>query len=137
MSRATVTVVVPPEAGHLAILRTAVGGFAARHQLTIDQVDDLRMAVEEAAVALLRSSGEERITMDISDVDDGVEVRLSAPVAEGTTVLEDTSWSWMILSALADDLRVERQGPAVAVVLVKHRLPGIGEARDAGERISG
>jgi serine/threonine-protein kinase RsbW len=125
VTRATVTVKVPAEAGHLALLRTAVGGFAARQQLTLDQVDDLRMAVEEVAVQLLRQAGDERLTMDISSLDEGVEVRLHAPVAQGAAVIEETSWSWMILKALADDIRVDREAAHATVILVKHRLAGL------------
>ncbi len=129
----TVSLTVPATAGHLAILRTTVGGFAARDQFTLDQVDDLRMAVEEAAVQLLRQSRGERLNMDIQTTDVGVEVRLLAQVDSDDPIIDEGSFSWTILRALADDIRVESQADQATIVLAKHRLtiPG-----GAGERDS-
>ena len=117
-----VTVTVPATANHLAVLRTAVGGFAARDQFTLDQVDDLRMAVEEAAVQLLRHSRGERITMDVETTDAGVEVRLTGQVADDDPVIDESSFSWTILRALADDIRIETQKQQAVIVLAKNRL---------------
>lgn len=125
VSSATVTVKVPPEAGHVAILRTTVGAFAARQHLTLDQVDDLRMGVEEAAVQLLRHASDGPLSMEITSLGDGVQVRLEAAVQEGAAIIERTSWSWMILTALADDISVERREGVASVVLVKNRLAGV------------
>ena len=117
-----VTVTVPATANHLAILRTAVGGFAARDQFTLDQVDDLRMAVEEAAVQLLRHSRGDRITMEVVTTDEGVEVHLSGNVADDDPVIDESSFSWTILRALADDIRIESANQQALIVLAKHRL---------------
>lgn len=117
-----VTVTVPATANHLAVLRTAVGGFAARDQFTLDQVDDLRMAVEEAAVQLLRHSRGERITMDVETTGAGVEVRLSGQVADDDPVIDESSFSWTILRALADDIRIETQKQQAVIVLAKNRI---------------
>lgn len=117
-----VTVTVPATANHLAVLRTAVGGFAARDQFTLDQVDDLRMAVEEAAVQLLRHSRGDRITMDVETTSDGVEVRLTGHVADDDPVIDESSFSWTILRALADDIRIDSKNQQAVIVLAKHRL---------------
>jgi serine/threonine-protein kinase RsbW len=117
-----VIVTVPASAGHLAILRTTVGGFAARDQFTLDQVDDLRMAVEEAAVQLLRQMRGERIEMTIQTTDNGVEVRLSGEVPGAAPVIDDSSFSWTILRALADDLRIDQNEGRATIVLSKLRL---------------
>ena len=122
MALDTVTVIVPATAGHLSILRTTVGGFAARDQFTLDQVDDLRMAVEEAAVQLLRQTRGDRISMEIATTDHGVEVRLSGAVEPGSSVIDETSFSWTILRALADDLRIDSESGSATIVLTKHRL---------------
>ncbi len=99
-----------------------MGGFAARDNFTLDQVDDLRMAVEEAAVQLLRHLRGDRIHMHIETTDIGVEVRLSGLVEPGTAVIDETSFSWVILRALADDLRVESRDDRADIVLAKQRI---------------
>ena len=131
MASETVTVRVPATAGHLALLRTAVGGYAARDQLTIDQVDDLRMAVEEAAVQLLRHATSERIELDVCGTATGVEVRLHAEVAGEQPIIDESSFSWSILRALSDDLAVEMQQRHATIVLSKHRLPHLNEDTEA------
>ena len=128
-----VTVTVPATAGHLAILRTTVGGFAARDQFTLDQVDDLRMAVEEAAVQLLRHIRSDRIQMEIETTDFGVEVRLSGDVTDDAPVIDESSFSWTILRALADDLRIDSEGAKASIVLSKKRLEDADVAGDHGE----
>ncbi|HVL98712.1 MAG TPA: hypothetical protein VM324_05420 [Egibacteraceae bacterium] len=117
-----VMVKVPPTAGHLALLRTAVGGFAARDHFTLDQVDDLRMAVEESAVQLLRHATGDFITLEVKATEPGVEVRVHAEVAGSEPVIDESSFSWTILRALADDLRIEMQQGHATIVLTKHRI---------------
>ncbi len=129
----TVSLTIPATAGHLAILRTTVGGFAARDQITLDQVDDLRMAVEEAAVQLLRQSRGQRLNMDIETTDLGVEVRLLAQVDGDDPIIDEGSFSWTILRALADDIHVESKAQRATITLSKHRLtiPGGSAERDS------
>lgn len=118
----SVTVRVPAVAAYLTLLRTAVGGFAARDRLTLDQIEDLRMAVEEAALALLRRSHDDHIALEVRSTERGVEARLEAGASDGTVVIDETSFSHAILRALADELRVEDEGGRAAVVLAKHRM---------------
>lgn len=117
-----VTVRVPPTAGHLALLRTAVGGFAARDHFTLDQVDDLRMAVEESAVQLLRHVEGDCITLEVVATQAGVEVRLHAAVPGSEPVIDESSFSWTILRALADDLSIETREGRATILLTKHRI---------------
>lgn len=122
MAGETVTVRVPAEAGHFAVLRTVVGGIAARDSFTLDQVDDLRMAVEESAVQLLRRIREGPLQLDVQTTSSGIEVRLHGDVATSEPVIDEASLSWAILEALADDLRVDVEGSRASVVLTKNRI---------------
>ncbi|MBW3602933.1 MAG: ATP-binding protein [Actinobacteria bacterium] len=124
-----VTVRVPAVAAYLGLLRTAVGGFAARDRLTLDQIEDLRMAVEEAALALLRHSRDDHIALQVRSTDRGVEARLDTGAPDGAVVIDETSFSHAILRALADELRVEDEGGRTAVVLAKHRMADGGARR--------
>ena len=44
---------VPADGGYLGVLRTATAGLAARLQLRLDEIEDLRIAVDEACAMLL------------------------------------------------------------------------------------
>jgi len=122
VNRETVMVRIPPNPEHLALLRTAVAGFAARDHFTLDQVDDLRLAVEEGAVQLLKHVAGEGLTLTVTRTDPGIEVRLSADVDSDQPVIDEESFSWVILRALADDVSIEMQQGHAAIVLAKHRL---------------
>lgn len=122
MTPQTVSLSVPPTPGYLALLRTVVGGCAGREGFTLDQIDDIKMAVDEAAVQLLRSSAGDRISVDVELSDPSMEVRVSADVAGEDPVIDESSFSWTILRALADDLRVETEDARCTVVLTKHRF---------------
>lgn len=44
---------VPADGGYLSVLRTATAGLAARLQFALDEIEDLRIAVDEACAMLL------------------------------------------------------------------------------------
>src|SRR5919202_3533665 len=49
----TVDLRVPADPAYLAVLRTATAGLAARLDLTLDEIEDLRIAVDEACALVL------------------------------------------------------------------------------------
>src|SRR6266699_583394 len=52
-TRDHVTVCMPAEGAYLSVLRTATAGLAARLDFTLDEIEDLRIAVDEACAMLL------------------------------------------------------------------------------------
>ena len=44
---------MPAEGAYLSVLRTATAGLAARLDFTLDEIEDLRIAVDEACGMLL------------------------------------------------------------------------------------
>ncbi len=48
-----VKVCMPAEGAYLSVLRTATAGLAARLDFTLDEIEDLRIAVDEACAMLL------------------------------------------------------------------------------------
>ncbi len=51
--RDVVILAVPAMTSYLAVLRTATAGLAARLGMTLDEIEDLRIAVDEACAILL------------------------------------------------------------------------------------
>lgn len=126
MSPQTVTMKVPPKASYLALLRTVVGGCAGREGFTLDQIDDVKMAVDEAAVQLLKHSSGGPIVLQVGTDDDAMEVWVTAETREDATVIDRKSFSWTILEALSDRLDVHRDDSTTTVVLRKERRDGGG-----------
>lgn len=121
MDAPTVTLRVPPQAAHVTLLRTVVSGIAARRDYTLEEVDDLRMAVEEAAVLLLRHGDGTPLELHALIEEEHLQIELSTDVAAPDTVIDRSSLSWMILSALTDDVTADLEGTRASVALVKHR----------------
>ena len=49
-----VEVSIPADVAYLSVLRTATAGLAARLDFTLDEIEDLRIAVDEACAMLLQ-----------------------------------------------------------------------------------
>lgn len=116
---------VPTTPEHLALLRTVVGYCAGRENFTIDQIDDLKMAVDETGVQLLRRSSGDYIELEVVPTDSAMEIRVSTNVNGDAAVIDPESFSWTILQALADELGVDTAGSRATVSLHKYRLSGL------------
>ena len=51
----SVTILVPAKPEHVAVLRAAAGVVASRLEFSLDDIDDLRILIDEAASVLLSS----------------------------------------------------------------------------------
>lgn len=99
-----IAVRLPATSAYLSVLRTVTAGLAARLDFTLDEIEDLRIAVDEACGLLLVNPqpGAElecRFRLD----SDTMHVRISAPTADGATPARD-SFAWNVLAALVGDV---------------------------------
>lgn len=116
-----VSISIPSSADHVSLLRALVGFYAAREDFTLDEVDDLRMAVEEAAVQLLRRTMDDQLHLVVRTADGHLHAELTTAVRADQPLMDESSLSWTILSALADDLSVSSQGGSAVVRMTKQR----------------
>lgn len=95
---------IPAQGAYLAILRSVVGNLAGRHDFTVEEIDDLRMAVDEAASLLLDAATgplDAMFTIGPGRVD----TQLTAPTPAGFEIDRD-SFAWTLLAALVEDVDV-------------------------------
>jgi serine/threonine-protein kinase RsbW len=121
-TRDVVSVRLPAEAAYLAVLRTTTASLAARLDFTLDEIEDLRIAVDEASCLLLANAkpGAE-LTSVFEMSDDAIKVEVSTATTEGRAPSRD-SFAWTVLSALAGevDAWTDPDGQQT-IALVKHR----------------
>jgi serine/threonine-protein kinase RsbW len=132
MVRDHVQVTLPAEGAYLSVLRTATAGLAARLDFTLDEIEDLRIAVDEACAMLLPQAIPGTSLECGFDLDgDRMTITVSVVAAQPRMPAKDT-FAWTVLSALAGT--VEGQlgpGDQVSVVLRKRRSADPG-GRPAG-----
>ena len=113
---------MPAESAYLSVLRTATAGLAARLDFTLDEIEDLRIAIDEACAMLLAQA------IPGTDLECGFElgpdqvtITVSVTAAQARIPAKDT-FAWTVLSALAGSVD-SRLGPndQVAIVLAKRR----------------
>lgn len=97
---------------NLAVLRTLVGAVGTFSDLDFDAVADLRLAVDEACTRLIRSAVSGATLVVVVDPRaDVVIVEASAECGTDDAVTPG-SFSWHVLSSLADDVVIFRDGQA-------------------------
>lgn len=94
---------VPADPAYLAVVRTATAGLATRLNLTLDEIEDLRIAVDEACSLLLVGRAHPGRTLNASfTLGNGtISVHITGPAAE---LPEGASFSWSVLRALAGEV---------------------------------
>jgi serine/threonine-protein kinase RsbW len=101
---------LPAESAYVAVLRMTTAGLAARLDFTLDDIEDLRMAVGEACALVLENAdpgGDMYAAFDLSD--GSIRVSVSAD-ALGETEPDEDSFGWQVLTALTSDVVTSRDG---------------------------
>jgi serine/threonine-protein kinase RsbW len=95
---------LPADSAYLSVLRTATAGLAARLDFTLDEIEDLRIAVDEACAMLLPHAVETaQLTCRFELTPETLEVTVTLPTTRGQLPERDT-FSWTVLTALAGDV---------------------------------
>jgi serine/threonine-protein kinase RsbW len=118
-----VEVTIPAVGAYLSVLRTATAGLAARLDFTLDEIEDLRIAVDEACAMLLQKAVPETSLTCRFDLDgEALAITVSALTLDGRTPARDT-FAWTVLNALAGevDAVADPDGRTVSISMVKRR----------------
>ena len=117
-----VTIKLPAAGAYLSVLRTATAGLAARLDFTLDEIEDLRIAVDEACAMLLTQAvagADLECTFSLDG--DSMRVAVSVLTVDGVEPSRDT-FAWTVLSALAGDVSSAADGDnRITITLLKRR----------------
>jgi serine/threonine-protein kinase RsbW len=115
---------MPADGAYLSVLRTATAGLAARLDFTLDEIEDLRIAVDEACAMLLgQAIPGSSLDCTFSLSPDMLTISVSVPCLSPRPPTGDT-FAWTVLTALAGNVEAQ-VGPEdrLAIVMRKSR-PG-------------
>jgi serine/threonine-protein kinase RsbW len=117
-----VTIRMPAEGAYLSVLRTATAGLAARLDFTLDEIEDLRIAVDEACGMLLAQAAPgAELECDFTLGEDRMSIAVSTSASQPRPPARDT-FAWTVLSALAGSVDAwVGPGDRVTVMLRKVR----------------
>jgi serine/threonine-protein kinase RsbW len=118
-----VLLAVPASGAYLGVLRTATAGLAARLQFTLDEIEDLRIAVDEACAILLAVAAlDAELACRFTVTDDTLTVEAAVPAASPAVRLPSgESFAWQVLSALTDEVSAQVMNGRVMIQLTKRR----------------
>jgi len=95
---------LPADGAYLSVLRTATAGLAARLDFTLDEIEDLRIAVDEACALLLPDAEPGASMTCLFALDEhALAVTVTVPSRTGRVPRRNT-FAWTVLTALAGDV---------------------------------
>lgn len=117
---------LPADSAYASVLRTTTAGLAARLDFTLDDIEDLRIAIGEASALVLPQAdpGADltcRFYLDHYAMTVEVSVPSAAPAPQ-----DPDSFAWQVLSTLTTDSQLDASGGALTVRLTM--ASSLGEA---------
>ena len=112
---------VPADTAYVAVVRMATAAIAARLDFTLDDIEDLRMAVGEACALTLNGAAPDgSLQAAYHLAADRIEVHVSADTTRDTPP-DPASFAWQVLSSTAEDVAGELADGRVVVRLAVSR----------------
>jgi serine/threonine-protein kinase RsbW len=121
-----IELIVPALSTYLSVVRTATAGLAARLSFTFDEIEDLRIAVDEACAMLLSLPGPgdpTTLTCRFRVLPEALAVTVSAAVDEKAVMPMEQSFAWQVLTAHAAEVNGSADHGIASVELLKRRRP--------------
>jgi hypothetical protein len=134
---------VPASGDYLSVLPTATAAVATRLGFSLDEIEDLRAAVNAAASLLqppppsgplrlrkpVRGSLHCRLDVNASDL------VISVSRTGGAALPDDGNYQWQVLRALTDGMEVDRDGTAATIRIRQARPSTEADAETQAHRI--
>ncbi|WP_240937901.1 anti-sigma factor [Nocardioides sp. JQ2195] len=111
---------LPVDSAYVSVLRATTVSLAARLDFTIDDIEDLRMAVGEACAMVLPSAEEGSDLVCAFFMKNGeVTITITVPSTQ-TELPEEDGFAWQVLSALTTHAELASGDGALSVSMTMH-----------------
>jgi serine/threonine-protein kinase RsbW len=111
---------LPADGAYVSVIRTAASGLAARLDFTIDDIEDLRMAVSEACALVLPEADEGSDLITSFYLGHGELTVAVAVTAADPSPVDTDGWGWQVLSALTTEAGTTTDEGTFTVVMTLH-----------------
>ncbi|HSY14952.1 MAG TPA: anti-sigma regulatory factor [Jatrophihabitantaceae bacterium] len=112
---------VPADSAYIAVLRSVAAGLAARCDLTLDEIEDLRIAVDEACALLLGPAAVGSFLTTGFVLSPGSLVVTSSVPAPPGFEPDRTGFGWTVLAALSTAVDLRNADGELSITLTKNR----------------
>lgn len=113
---------VPATSSHVSLIRSATTAICAQADFTLDGLDDVQLAVDEACALLIDQAPSDAVLKATWQVS-GQQVRidLTCPTRTGHPVATNT-FAWTVLTALVDRVDSDVRDGSLHLALVAHGI---------------
>ncbi len=116
-TRPDVELRIPADSAYLSVLRTVTAGLAARLDFTLDDIEDLRIAVDEAtAMVLPQTLPGSALRCAFLLAEGRLDVAVAA-ACDSPRLPSQDGFAWTVLSALTSSLDARVDGDTLTVTL--------------------
>lgn len=116
---------VPADTSYVSLVRTAATAVSAQADFTVDALDDLRLAVDEAcALAISDAVAGSEITVTFRVDGPRVAIDVCAASASGLPVATNT-FAWTVLTALVDAVETDVTDGTLRIHLHAHGIESV------------
>ena len=116
---------VPADTSYVAMVRSATVAMAANADFTVDAMEDLRLAVDEAcALIIADATPDSQMTIAWRASGNHLAIEVSGPSSSGAPVARDT-FAWTVLSALVDEVEATVEADRQTIVLRAHGVESV------------
>ncbi|MBA2280860.1 MAG: ATP-binding protein [Actinomycetota bacterium] len=112
---------LPADSRMLRLVRLVASGLASTIGLDVDELDDLRIAVDEAVAALLEGGDGSRLELRFEVDAEAVTMAATVPAGGAPLDPERLEWSKQLLGAVCDEHQLEVDDGKVQVSFTKRR----------------
>jgi len=109
---------VPADPVYLAVVRSTTAGLAARLDLTLDEIEDMRIAVDEACALVMARQAQPGAVLHaaFTIASESLEVVVDGPAR---SLPDQGNFAWSVLEALVDTVETGRSRSGSWIRLVR------------------
>lgn len=120
MSDGAVTLTLPPDARMVRVGRLTSSSVASLADMTVDDIDDMKIAVSEMITLLIQSGNKAMITLRFVTTNDDFVVEASTPSGAKGLGRNDLALATAVLDAVADEHDIASTDDRIMMRVVKH-----------------
>ena len=118
-----VTLVLPPVASMVRVGRLTASSIASLADMSIDDIDDIKIAVSEMITLLIQSGNRAAITLRFETTADAFSVEASTPSGATSLGRNDLALATAVLEAVADEHQIASTDDRILLRIVKQLTP--------------